>query len=190
MTKIRITLLAFGFIIGGCATTKKSYSDTEELLVVGHGWSDSDNQIAARKIVTKALMSPWLKNHKKPPRVGVDRVKNSTMEELDTEALVNFMQDELINSGKVEFIAIDEATQSSIDSQISSQEMRTRKSERVEAGNQSGIEYLFQGVISSKEEQDDDLKIVNYQVNFKLISLSTSKIVWSGQHRLRKKFER
>jgi len=175
----------------GCATTKKGYSDVSEKLVVGHRWSDTDNQEAAKEIVKKALQSPWLGRVKSaPPKVGVGRVRNMTSEEIDTNALVNFMQDELINSGKVAFVANDESTRAAIDQEVARQEIHTKSSERAEAGQQTGLQYLFQGDISSKTEQDDDVKYINYQVNFKLINLQSTQIEWSGQHRLRKKFER
>jgi hypothetical protein len=100
------------------------------------------------------------------------------------------MQDELINSGKVIFIANDSSTREAVDAEVARQETHTKDSERAEAGQQSGMQYIFQGDISSKTEQDDDVKYVNYQANFKLVNLKTTQIEWSGQHRLRKKYER
>lgn len=175
----------------GCVSTKKGYSDVNEKLVVGTRWSDTDNQEVAKEIVKKALFSAWLGRVKNgPPKVGVGKIRNLTSEEIDTSALVNFMQDELINSGKVSFVANDESTRSAIDAEVARQETHTKSSERTEAGQQAGIQYIFQGDISSKTEQDEDVKFVNYQVNFKLINLQSTQIEWSGQHRLRKKFER
>lgn len=175
----------------GCASTgNKGYSDVSEKLVVGHRWSDTDNQESAKAIVEKALTSPWIRKAKGLPTVGVGRVRNLTSEEIDTESLVNFMQDELINSGKVSFIANDDATRDAIDKEVSRQENYTKDDERSEIGQQAGMQYLFQGTISSKTEQDDDVKYINYQVNFKLIDLQSTRIEWSGQHRLRKRYER
>lgn len=174
----------------GCAS-KKGYSDVNEKLVVGTRWSDTDNQEVAREIVKKALNSPWLSRVKGgSPKVGVGKVRNLTSEEIDADALINFMQDELINSGKVTFIANDASTRDAIDAEVARQETHTKSNERTEAGQQSGMQYLFQGDISSKTEQDADVKYVNYQANFKLINLKTTTIEWSGQHRLRKKYER
>ncbi|NBO39599.1 hypothetical protein EBU99_13555 [bacterium] len=181
----------FLFFSVSCATTKKGYSDVNEKILVGSRWSDTDNQEVAREIVKKALLSHWLDRVKSgPPKVGVGRVRNMTSEEIDTTALVNFMQDELINSGKVTFVANDESTRQAIDAELARQETYTKSSERSEVGQQSGIQYLFQGDINSKTEQDEDLKVINYQVNFKLINLQSTQIEWSGQHRVRKKFER
>jgi uncharacterized protein (TIGR02722 family) len=189
---------AFLFVTGltltlapGCVSKRNGYTDVNEKLIVGSRWSDTDNQEVAREIVKKALASPWLGKAKGgAPRVGVGKVKNLTSEEIDATALVNFMQDELINSGKVEFIANDASTREDIDAEVARQETHTTEAERTEAGQQSGMQYIFQGDISAKTEQDDDVKYVNYQANFRLVNLKTSKIEWSGQHRLRKKFER
>jgi uncharacterized protein (TIGR02722 family) len=190
LSRVSLCFLSIA-LAAGCVSTKRGYSDVNEKLVVGNRWSDTDNQEVAKEIVKKALFSSWLGRVKNgPPKVGVGKIRNLTSEEIDTTALVNFMQDELINSGKVAFVANDESTRAAVDSEVARQESYTKSSERAEVGQQTGIQYLFQGDINSKTEQDDDVKFVNYQVNFKLINLQSTQIEWSGQHRLRKKFER
>ena len=71
---------------------------------------DSDNQIVAEAIVKQMIEGRWYREHKQKyknekPVVGIGRIKNLTSEELDTEALVNYMKTDLINSRKVKFVA-------------------------------------------------------------------------------------
>ena len=178
----------------GCVTKSKGYTNEKEVVVVGTRWSDSDNQIVAEAIVKQMLAANWFAEATKTaakPKIGVAKIKNLTSEEIDVEALVNYMKNDLINSGKVTFVANQEADRSEMERELAYQQGgNVKKESRAKVGNQSGVGYLLKGEVSSKNEMDDDVKMVNYQVNFHLINLESAEEVWSGQKRVRKQFER
>ena len=177
----------------GCVTKSKGYTDSSEVVVVGTKWSDSDNQIVADAIVKQVLSANWYAEASKTgkPKIGVSKVRNLTSEEVDIDALVNYMKNELINSGKVTFVANQDIDRGDIEKEMAYQQAGSvKKDSRAKVGAQTGVGYLLRGEVSSKNEMDDNVKMVNYQVNFRLINLETAEEVWSGQKRIRKQYER
>ena len=180
-------------VVTGCVTKSKGYTDANEVVVVGTKWSDSDNQIVAEAIVKQALAAGWFAEASKngKPKIGVSKVRNLTSEEIDTDALVNYMKNDLINSGKVTFVANQDIDRGDIEKEMAYQQGGAVKKEtRAKVGQQTGVGYLLRGDVSAKNEMDDNVKMVNYQVNFRLINLETSEEIWSGQKRIRKQYER
>jgi uncharacterized protein (TIGR02722 family) len=177
----------------GCATKQKSYSDASALVVVGTRWSDSDNQVVAEGIVKQVFSSDWFKAAKKSgkPKVGISKIRNLTSEEIDIDALVNYIKTKLTNSGKVTFIANKDADRAEMEKELQYQDGGSvKKDGRAKIGNQSGVGFFLKGDISSKTEMDEDVKMVNYQANFVLLNIESAEEVWAGQERVRKQFER
>lgn len=193
----KLVALSFTALLSqqSCITPDKGYSDVNQKVVIGHGWSDTDNQIVAEAIVEQMLKGGWYKEHKQKykkekPVVGIGRIKNLTSEELDTDALINFMKTDLINSRKVKFVANKDEARDLMEKELAYQHKgAVKKTSRKKIGAQTGLAYFLVGEVSSKTESDSDVKMVNYQVNFRLVELESSEEVWAGQKRLRKKFE-
>ncbi len=170
-----------------------TYSDPGQAEIVDDKWSETDARKTANSLISQVLGKSWLsdfetKNSKKPV-VIVDDVANRTDEHIDTKALTEFMQDELINSGKVRFLNADKRKQ--ILEEIKYQNSGTTSdATKKKLGKQIGADFMLSGAISSSVHSQGGLKTVTYQTALNLTDLETTEIVWSGKELIKKRFKR
>ena len=89
------------------------YSDPGKAEIVDDRWNETDARKTAEHMIQGMLEKPWLDGFKKAhggqkPIVFVMDVENRTDEHLDVKQLTDYIQDELINSGKVRFVNKDQ----------------------------------------------------------------------------------
>jgi len=170
-----------------------TYSDPAKAEIVDDKWNETDAQETANNLVGAVLSKPWLSvyksSKKRRPVVIVDDITNRTDEHIDTKALFEFIQDELINSGKVRFVN-NKKRQQILD------EIKYQNSGAVSAitakkgGRQTGADFMLGGAISSTVHSQGGLKTVTYQTALTLTDLETAEIVWSGKKLIKKRFKR
>ena len=178
----------------GCASFRGEYSDPSAVEVIDDSWNETDNRTTATAIVKKMLAQSWYKvfrqKKKERPIVVVGKINNRTDEHIDTQALVGFVSDELINSGKVRFVdkANRDAILKEIEYQTSSGHVKSSAARK--KGQQIGAYFLLSGDISSHVQAQDGLKTVTYQTHVKLTDLESSEIVWSHKELIKKRFRK
>lgn len=176
----------------GCTSFRGEYSDPSAVEVVDDSWNETDNRTTAVAVVKKMLDQPWHKSFQQKkgerPIVIVAGINNRTDEHIDTQALVGFVSDELINSGRVRFVdqANRDAILKEIDYQTSSG--RVKASAARKKGQQIGAHFLLSGDISSHVQSRDGLKTITYQTQVRLTDLESSEIVWSHKELIKKRF--
>ena len=182
-------------LAAGCASFSGEYSDPNAVEIVDDKWNDTDARVTAEKMITTMLSKSWLRAFKERnsgnrPLVIVGEVENRTDEHIDSQALSEFVTDELINSGKVRFV--DAANRERILKEIQYQNESGMVSGRTakRKGRQVGADFLLFGTISSQVATNEGLKTVTYQTNLRLTDLETAEIVWSSKHRIKKRFKR
>ena len=111
------SIIGFGFLVLLGACTPKfqgTYSDPSKEEIVDDRWNETDARKSAETLVSSVLSRAWLSNHQskfgKKPVVVVDDMQNRTDEHIDTRALTDAIQDELINSGRVRFVTKQEGS--------------------------------------------------------------------------------
>ena len=57
-------------------------------------------------------------------------------------------------------------------------------------GNQYGADFFLSGAISSIVSKQGGKSSVQYQIEMKLVNISTGELVWSGIEKIRKNFKR
>jgi len=192
----RIFLLAavFAGSIGCTPAFEGEYSDPNKAEIIDDKWNETDARKTADILVRACLEKPWLggytKSHKgERPVVIVDNVENATDEHIDTKALTDFIQDELINSGKVRFI--DKGRRQKVLDEIKFQQSgvvndKTKK----KTGNQIGSDFMVGGRISSQVHTQEGRKTVTYQTVLTLTNIETGEIEFSDKHLIKKSFKR
>lgn len=170
------------------------YSDPAKAEIVDDKWNETDARKTAEHMIRGMLEKPWLANYSKShsgakPLVIVDDVENRTDEHLDVKALTDFIQDELINSGKVRFI-------NKVQRQKILDELKFQQSEAVnqasakKQGRQIGADYMLTGSVASSVHQMDGTKTVTYQTTLKLTNIETGEYEWSTKYEIKKRFRR
>ena len=119
----RITLLKFTliFIIAlvmlGCAGSKRKVSrvSTDSVTDLSGRWNDTDSRMTAEAMIQDLLSRPWLDEYGrmtgKKPIVIVGQVRNKSSEHISTDVFTKDIERELINSGRVTFVATSDERQ-------------------------------------------------------------------------------
>jgi len=192
-----LQILALGFGLSACAPSfEGTYNDPAKAEIIDDKWSETDARKTATSLIEQILSKPWLneygsKNKGAKPIVIVDEVANRTDEHIDTKALTEFMQDELINSGKVRFLNAEKRKQ--ILEEIKYQNSgTTAESSKKKLGKQIGADFMLSGAISNSVHSQDKggLKTVTYQTALNFTDLETTEVVWSGKELIKKRFKR
>ena len=185
------------FILVGCGPDfKGTYEDpglNQEM--VDDRWNEQDGRETSEKLIKSMISKPWLSQFQQghgqqKPAVIVNQIRNRTLEHIDTNALSEFIRDELINSQKIRFVnaqgrdeILGEIRYQSDSGMVSSETAK-------KTGKQIGADFFLSGAISSQVHTQEGVKTVSYQINLILTNLETAEIVWSEKHIVKKRFHR
>lgn len=182
------------FVVVGCTTFRGEYADPKSVEIVDESWNETDGRVVAEKVVQSMLSQPWLAQYqaktKQRPIVVVGDVENRTDEHIDTQALVSYMADELINSGSVRFVDGEAREQILKEMRHQTESGEVAKGAAKQRGQQIGADFLLVGFVSSTVQVQKKLKLVTYQIQFRLTDLATSEIIWSNKELIKKRFRR
>ncbi len=189
---IGITILALLFY--GCATTPTvTRVNVEEQIDLSGEWNDTDSQLVAAEMIKDALSRPWIDDFvmakKNKPRVIVGTVKNRSHEHINTQTFVKDLERELINSGRVIFVASKEERQEIREEKLD-QMMHASAATRKQLGEEYGADFILQGQINTILDQAGNKTVKYYQVELELVKILTNEKVWIGQKKIKKLVER
>ena len=187
---IKGLVLGISFLaISGCATAPVvQYGDATALQTLSTDFSSSDLQQIAEPMVDSLLTFPPIVEitAQRRPVVTVDKVKNMTLQHIDTESVTNTIRTRLIKSGKFRFI--DRTTDEALINEVKTQQDSglVDKNTAVKFGKQIGAEYMLTGVISEIEQHGARVKDVYYKITLSLKNLETGILEWSDEKEIRK----
>jgi len=190
------TLAALGLTLSlaACGGTKVNRMDVGEVKDLSGRWNDTDSRLVAEEMIRDCTSRPWLERAKgdtggKAPTVIVGTVRNESHEHINTDIFVEDLQRELINSGKVDFVASKkergEVREERLDQDTNASE-ETRKAH----GQETGADYMLSGAINTIEDAEGGQKVMFYQTNLKLLNMKTHQISWNGQKKIKKLISR
>lgn len=170
------------------------YADPSKAEIVDDKWNETDARKTAEHMIKGMLEKPWLAKFMQErkgerPIVIVDDVENRTDEHLDVKQLTDYIQDELINSGKVRFV--NKAHRQKLLEEIKYQQSgHVSKSTAKKDGKQLGADYILSGNISSSVHAMGERKTVTYQTALTLTNVETFEFEWSTKYEIKKNFRR
>lgn len=178
-----------------CTTFKGEYADPKSVEILDESWNETDSRIVGEKTTLVLLSHAWLKRFKathkgQSPIVVVGDIENRTDEHIDTDAIVSSISDELINSGTVRFVDAQARQKILAEMKHQTESGEVAQKSARKRGQQIGAHYLLLGFVSSTIQAQKKLKVVTYQVQFRLTDLETSEIVWSHKEFIKKRFRR
>jgi penicillin-binding protein activator len=176
--------------LSSCASTPKvTREDVSEQIDISGNWNDTDSQMVSKEMISDVLARPWVsdfqvkKNAK--PRVIVGAVLNRSLEHINTEPFIKDMERELINSGRIGFVASKEQRGEVRDERLD-QSSNARPETAKSMGAEYGADFMLKGQINSIEDAAGKKEVKYYQVDLELIDMLTNEKVWIGQKKIKK----
>lgn len=189
---IAISLLAVTVSLSGCATANVQYGDAGSAKPLSTDFGSSDLQQTAEAMVDSLVTFPPIVDltTQRRPVVSVDKVKNKTMQHIDTEAITDSIRAKLIKSGKFRFI--DRTTDDAAIEEIKTQQDSglVDKKTAVGFGRQIGAEFLLTANITEIKQRNGSVTDVYYKFTMNLKNLKTGILEWSDEKEIRKVMQR
>ncbi len=190
---ILLTLSAAALTLTGCATVPNvQYGDAGSAKPITTEFGSSDLQQIAESMVDSLLTFPPMVEltTQRRPVLSVDKVKNKTMQHIDTESVTDSVRTKLIRSGKFRFIdrTTDEAAVDEI--KIQQESGLVNQKTAVNFGQQIGAEFLLTANFSEIRQKAGGVTDVYYKFTMNLKNLKTGILEWSDEKEIRKVFKR
>ena len=189
--KYLLLLAISAIILSGCGGSSREVTriDSKEVVDLSGKWNDTDSRLTAEAMISDVLARPWLTDfltaNGKKPVVIVGKVRNKSSEHIAIDVFTKDMERELINSGKVSFVASAEEREQVREERGDQQEFSSEESKK-KFYQELGADYLLGGVINTIEDAYEGDKVTLYQVDLELIDIETNQKVWLGNKKIKK----
>lgn len=184
-------LFFFSLLLVSCASSQRKVVRTSvdsTIDLSGH-WNDTDSRLVAEEMVKDVMERSWLTDffnlHNAKPVVIVGTIRNKSSEHISTETFTKDLERELINGGKVRFVA-DKSARSELREEVESQQSFATQESAKKLASERGADFMLQGTISSVVDAIEGKKVVFYQVDMELVNLESSEKVWIGSKKIKK----
>jgi uncharacterized protein (TIGR02722 family) len=180
-------------LISGCGggRTVKRIS-TDEVTDLSGRWNDTDSRLVAEQMISEMLTLPWLIDFEqetgKTPVVIVGSIRNLSTEHIDVEVFIKDIERELINSGKVQFVASKEEREEIREERMDQQMYASLETAKALA-EEVGADYFLIGSVKSVEDWFEGKKAVLYSVDLELINVEKNLKAWIGNKKIKKFIE-
>lgn len=174
--------------LAGCSTSV-TRMDVAEVKDLSGAWNDTDSQMVATEMMQDVLSREWIGefkvDQKRKPAVIVGEVRNLSHEHINVSTFVQELQRNLINSGKVKFVA-SSTEREEVRGERTDQDIHASEATRKAMGKEKGADFMLKGTINTIIDASGRDQLRYYQVNLTLISLVDNEIVWNGEKKIKK----
>ena len=115
----------------------------------------------------------------------VGKIRNKSSEQIAVETFVKDIERELINSGKVTFVASKDEREQVREERKDQQDFASPETFK-QFYKEIGADYLMTGVINSIQDAVEGEKVVFYQIDLELINIETNTKAWIGNKKIKK----
>ncbi len=190
-SKMLLTLAAVLVLIS-CGTTQVKRTADDKVIDLSGRWNDTDSRLTAEAIVSDCLSRPWIEDFREDtgekPVVIVGNIRNKSSEHIEVLTFIKDIEKELINSGRVRFVASSEERQEVRDERLDQQSNATEDTAKTLAA-ETGADFMMKGTITSITDAIEGKRVVRYQVSMELIHLETNEKVWIGSNEVKKQIK-
>ena len=174
--------------VTGCKTKVKRVG-VEETIDLSGRWNDTDSQLVSAEMISDLAGRPWIeeytaKNGRKPVII-VGTVRNKSSEHIETETFTKDLERELINSGRVTFVA-NPTERGELRAERKEQQTWSREETQKRLAAETGADYMLQGSIKTIIDKEGKEEVKFYQVDLELVHLETNEKAWIGNKAIKK----
>jgi hypothetical protein len=192
--KILAGLVAAVLVLGlsACGGANVQRVDAGSTTDVSGKWNDTDSRLVSEEMIADMLSRPWIERHRANegdiPTVIVGRIRNLSHEFINTQTFTNDIERELVNSGRVEFVA-NRTERGDVREERADQDVHSREDTRNAMGQEIGADFMLSGSINTIVDASGNRQVVFYQVDLELISMKDNRKLWLGQKKIKKDIE-
>lgn len=177
-------------ILISCGSSRQiSRINPNETVDLSSNWNDTDSRLVAEEMIKDIVSRNWLSEFQlakgKKPVVIVGKIRNKSSEHINVETFIKDIEKELINSGKVRFVASSEEREQVRDERKDQGDFASQESFK-KFYKELGADYLMSGVISTINDKYKGEEIRYYQIDLQLIDIETNEKVWIGDKKIKK----
>ena len=189
---ILITLILFAFLfILGCVGANRTVSrvSSEEITDYSGNWNDTDSKLVAQQMIQDLVYRAWLSDfvmeEDRKPILIVGTIRNFSSEHIQTGTFIKDIERELINAGKVKFVASSKEREELREERKEQQSFASDETAKRLAA-ESGADFMLQGGIKSNVDASGGKAAKFYQIDLELINVETNEKVWIGSKEIKK----
>lgn len=184
-----ITLILASLVaVTGCKTKVKRIP-TDEVIDLSGRWNDTDSQKVSAEMIADISSRSWVEEytatHSKKPVIIVGTIRNLSSEHIQTETFVKDLERELVNNGRVTFVA-NPAERGELRQERKEQQTWAREETQKRLAAETGADYMLQGGIKTIIDQEGKEQVKFYQVDMELVHLETNEKSWIGSTKIKK----
>ncbi len=180
--------LASTLALTGCKTKVERVAVDETIDLSGR-WNDSDSQLVSKEMISDLASRPWIETYAastgKKPVIIVGPVRNLSSEHIATETFTKDLERELINSGRVTFVA-NPIERDPLREERRQQQTWASAETQKRLAAETGADYMLLGSINTIIDQEGKESVKFYQINLELIHLESSEKAWIGDKKIKK----
>jgi len=181
-------ILSIAVLLSACSGCFKRL-DINDDVMLSDRWNDTDSRLVAEEMMSDMLTFPWFRDYnfsnKGNPTVIVQTIRNRTSEHIPVDTFVNDIKRSLLRAGKVDFV-VSGAERDDIRSEREEQALNAAPDTVAQFGLEQGAGFALSGSINSIVDSNGDQRVSFYQVDLKLIDMTTNREVWNGQKKIKK----
>jgi uncharacterized protein (TIGR02722 family) len=188
-SQLPITLVLAALVaVAGCKTRVERV-DTDETIDLSGRWNDTDSQLVSAEMISDLANRPWIEAYTartgQKPVVIVGTVRNKSSEHIETETFTKDLERELINSGRVTFVA-NPMERGELRQERREQQTWAREETQKRLAAETGADFMLQGSIKTIIDQEGKESVKFYQVDLELVNLETNEKAWIGSKKIKK----
>ena len=192
--KKALILVLVGLFVIGCGSSKKVYRiEPEPVTDLSGKWNDTDARLVAEEMIADCLSRVWVTDFAAAnggkPVVTVGTIRNLSSEHIDTEIFTTDFERELINSGKVRFVAAKDQRQEIREERFEQQEYASKETMK-KIRNETGADFILLGAIKTVVDEIEGTKVVFYQTDLEMIDIESMEKVWIGTKEIKKEISK
>jgi uncharacterized protein (TIGR02722 family) len=187
-----LAVLALAALVAGCASVNRV--DPNTVTDLSGNWNDTDSRLVAEQMITSCLSKPWLQRATaekggKPPVVIVGSIRNRSNEHISVTTFTKDLERELVNDGRVSFVASKEE-RSDVRDEREDQQLNSSAETMKRMRNETGADYMLIGNIDQIDDRSGGTTAKAYQVNLELVNMESNQKVWIDSKDIKKMVKR
>lgn len=188
---VRIMLVAGALLaMAGCGGQKEVIrTDAGQQIDLSGNWNDTDAQKVSAALAAQISSGPWIENFLaekgKKPTLIVAPIRNKTAEHIATKTLVDQLERDFINGGRVRVVASAEEREQVREERADQQEFSSPETMK-KWGLEKGADVMLIGEINQIVDSEGKQSVRYYQVDCYLIDLQDNTKLWAGFEKIKK----